>query len=114
MPPDISVPEIMALIPTTEPMDRSMPPMISTSVWPSAATPKKDICLKMTPTLYAVRKFGVAKERIAPNRAIKRSRNKIVDAFCPKENFFFPIKFSISISPIPWIQTMRCSGSPPA
>lgn len=29
MPPDISVPEIMALIPTTEPMDRSMLPVMS-------------------------------------------------------------------------------------
>ena len=29
MPPDISVPEIMALMPTTEPMDRSMLPVMS-------------------------------------------------------------------------------------
>src|ERR1035437_1612132 len=75
----IATPSAAPHSPSTEPTDRSMPPMMSTSVMPAATTASVGMRLAIVPSVRAVRKFWLS----APNSSSNPIQMASMAAYSP-------------------------------
>ena len=84
--------------PTTEPTLRSMPPVMMTSVMPSASRPYSEVCRNISTMEFAVVKFGAQNEKKITS--MMRAMNvRPLSRIMPRELFLTVLPAIVSLLP---------------